>query len=128
MNGTGTYQDAGRRVIEACRSGGEGDSCGELVDGAVVVQVGGDGRRQAEGLGDEVGGEAPIGEPARGEAIVVVAAVRPEVAPRDGRDEIVVPRVHGRVAEHDDCRHLPGHRTSSSVQQQQYQARQVPLA
>ena len=119
------YQDAGGGVVEASGSGGEGDSSGELVDGAGLVEVGGDGGGKAEGLGDEVGSEASIGKPARGEAIGVVAAVGPEVAPGDGRDEVVVARVHGRVAEHDDRRHLrlllllPGHHRTSDDDEQQ---------
>jgi hypothetical protein len=124
------YQDSGGGVVQAGGGGGEGDAGGEPVDGAVGVQVGGDGGRQAEGLGDEVGGEAAVGEAAGGEAVGEVAAVGPEVAPRDGRDEVVVARVHRRVAEHDDGRHLPGGCKSSSssagVQQEEDQPRQIP--
>lgn len=97
------YQDVGGGVVEAGAGGGEADAAGEVADAVGGVEVGGDERREAEGLGDEVGGDAAVAEPPGGPA-GEVAAVGPEVALQHGADGVVVAGVHRRVAEHDDSR------------------------
>jgi hypothetical protein len=70
---------------------------------------------EAKSLGDEVDGEAAVGEPAGGLATTTaaaasrrteVAAVGREVALDERGDVVVVARVDRRVAEHDQRRDL----------------------
>jgi hypothetical protein len=100
------YQDAGGGVVEAGAGGGEADAACEVLDAVGGVEVCRDQSRQAERLGDEVGREAAVAEPACGLGAGHVAPVRREVALQHRADQVVVARVHRRVPEHDHRRHL----------------------
>lgn len=100
------YQDTRSVFVEAGAGGGEADAGGEVLDGIVGVEVGRDGRLDAESLGDEIGGNAAIAESAGGQAAGEVPAVRPEVALQHRGYHIVVAGIDGRVPEDDDRGHF----------------------
>jgi hypothetical protein len=99
-----THKDLPRYIVEPTASRGEADTRRELVDAVARVEVRWHRGRQAEPLGDEVCGEAAVGEAPGGSPAGEVPAVRRVVAPEECLDEVVVARVRGRVAEHDHCR------------------------
>ena len=102
-----------RGVVVAGAGRGEAGAGRKAAHVGVRVQVRRHERRQPESLGDEVDGEAAVGEPAGGLATGSAAAAHPEVAavgrevaPDDRGDVVVVARVDRRVAEHDQRRDL----------------------
>lgn len=80
-------------------------------------------------LTEDVGGVLPVGESAGGLAAGEVLTVRGEVAPGDGRQHVVVPRVDDRVPEHHHRRYLRRRlvcsrsQSSNTFKQQQQQQR-----
>jgi len=102
--GLETHKDLRSYIVEPTASRGEADTRRELVDAVAGVEVRRHSGRQAEPLGDEVGGEAAVGEAAGGNPAGEVPAVRRVVAPEERLDEVVVAGVRGRVAEHDHRR------------------------
>jgi len=107
-----SYKKIRRGVVVAGACRREAGAGGEAAHVGVGVEVRRHERGEAKSLGDEVDGEAAIGEPAGGlgtaSAAAAAASRRAEVAAVGGEvaldergDVVVVARVDRRVAEHD---------------------------